>query len=87
MTKISSDQAAALAEAFLRAKRGKSPIGPLSSIKHSPAPSLGQAAGEYCVEFAYAGPPVKRKTTPPRDHPTVVFVSDETGECRLMFWM
>jgi len=84
---ITSDQATALAEAFLKAKRGGSPLGELASVKHGAPRSPESGYGEYRVEFAYAGPPVRQGTTPPRDHPTVVFVNDATGACQLMLWM
>lgn len=85
MPTITSDQAVALAKSFLDTKRRASPTGPLSSVRHSTSSEKG--AGRYRVEFAYAGLPVKQKTTPPRDHPTVVFVDDESGVCQLMMWM
>lgn len=87
MPKISQEQAVALAEAFLDAKRPRPQCGRLASVTHSPAGSQGRSRGQYRAEFAYAGPPVTQLTHPRRDHPTVVFVDDETGECRLMYWM
>ncbi len=87
MAALNLAQATALAEAFLRARRGRAPVGALTSVGHVPARAGHEGAGEYHVEFAYAGPPVRRKANPPRDHPTVVIVNDETGACSLMLWM
>lgn len=86
--KISSEQAIVLATNYLASKRSESERGPFSSIRHRDGKSFASgSSGTYYVEFAYAGPPVKTKTTPPRDHPTVVLVDDETGACRFMMWM
>jgi hypothetical protein len=86
MPRISQEQAVALAKAFVAAKP-RLQCGALASVKHSPPASPDKGHGQYHVEFAYAGPPVEQVTRPRRDHPTIVFVDDETGDCRLMYWM
>ena len=80
---LSDEQAVSLAHAFAGVK-GKV-LGPLVGVKHR----LGDAGqeGSFEVEFEYRGPPPRRRTVPPRDHPTVVFVSDRTGTCKFMMWM
>lgn len=86
MPTISPEQAAALAEAFVAARPTRR-CGTVSSVTHTPAGPERKDGGRYRVEFPYAGPPVRQKTLPPRDHPTIVFVDDETGKCTLMYWM
>ncbi len=87
MPTISSEQAVVLAESFIADKRTKYKCGDFISVKHAPAKAQPSETGTFYVEFAYAGPPVHQGSTPPRDHPTVVLVNDESGECRVMFWM
>jgi hypothetical protein len=52
---------------------------------------LSEAESYYRVEFAYNGPPIPADvlaaSSPRPDHPTVVFIDDQTGECRLMYWL
>ncbi len=85
MPLLTEEQAAGLARAFAENRQRPHPLGPLSSVAHREGE--GKEEGEYRVEFQFGGPPPRRKTTPPRDHPTVVFVGDRTGKCRFMFWM
>jgi len=87
MRTISSEQAVALAEAFIADKRAKYKCGNFLSVKHVPGKAQTHEAGTFYVEFAYSGPPVRQITTPPRDHPTVVLVNDENGECEVMYWL
>jgi hypothetical protein len=87
MSPISSEQAVALAESFISDKRAKYQCGDFLSVKHVPGKAKAHEAGTFYVEFAYKGLPVGQRTTPPRDHPTVVLVNDENGDCRVMFWM
>ena len=81
--KLSEDQAIELARAFANQK-GRS-LGTLSRVRHHVED--GGRGGYFSVEFEYSGPPVKQKTNPPTDHPTVIIVSDRLGSCHFMMWM
>lgn len=77
---VTEAQAVELARAFVAARpvlRDK--CGALAGVRHKD--------GTFRVEFSYGGPPVKQKTKPPLDHPTIVLVDSIDGTCRLMMWM
>jgi len=84
---ISEEQAIALATSYFSSKRRESERGALTAVRYREAKLASEKSGTYYVEFAYAGPPVKVRTTPPRDHPTVVMVDEENGACTFMMWM
>lgn len=84
---ISPEEATEYAEIFIADKRQRYRCGVFASIKHHPSRNGEDASGTYYVEFSYAGPPVRIRTTPPRDHPTVVLVNDQTGQCEVMYWI
>jgi hypothetical protein len=86
MTIISEEQALALAESFIANSPVKRKCGQFSSVKHKPR-GTNEMAGTFYVEFAYAGPPVKKGACPPLDHPTIVLVNDCTGACKIMLWL
>lgn len=86
MTTISEEQAVALAEGFLASKPVRRKCGQITAVRHQRG-GAHEEAGTYCVEFAYAGPPVKKGAVPARNHPTVVLVNDRTGECKVMLWL
>lgn len=92
MPNISEQNAVTRAEAFIAERRTIHPCGPLQAVSHKPADDkirryTGRDSGSYHVEFAYSGPPVRKDSFPRRDHPTVVVVDDETGECSIMKWL
>jgi hypothetical protein len=94
---IGEQQAIELATVFV-AHRGPA-CGPITEVMHHNDPPTKNFVGRiqspgksyYRVEFAYSGPPISAAviaaTDPPPDHPTVVFVNDQTGECRLLYWL
>lgn len=84
---IDEEQAIALATTYLTSKRSETERGPFTSVRHRGPKLASEKTGTYYVEFAYVGPPVKVRTTPPRDHPTVVLVDDQSGACSFMMWM
>lgn len=83
---VSQEHAVTLAEEFIAQIRVELRCGKFSSVRHKPRSDTDED-GAFYVEFAYAGPLVRKKATPTRDHPTVVIVNDRSGECRLMYWL
>ena len=94
-TILTADRAGELAEAFIADKRTECRCGRLESVHHVRADMFRQVglvarSGHYSVTFEYAGPPtppVFQAFSPTYDHPTVVWVGDRTGKCRLMPWL
>ena len=92
MPKITQQKAVEKAEAFIAERRAAHPCGAFQTVEHKPSDEKtrrysGRESGTFYVEFAYSGPPVLKLSLPRRDHPTVVIVDDETGECRIMRWL
>ncbi len=92
MPKITQQEATLKAESFIAARRDDHLCGALQKVTHKPPNEktkryTGRESGSYYVEFAYAGPPVRQHSLPHRDHPTVVIVDDESGECSVMKWL
>lgn len=92
MQQIAVQEAIEKAQAFIAERRTKYPCGDLQEVKHKAGDEktkryTGTTSGTYYIYFAYVGPKVKGHSVPRRDHPTVVCVDDETGECSIMMWM
>jgi hypothetical protein len=92
MQQVTEQQAIEKAQAFIVERRAKYPCGALQGVRHKAVDDrtkryTGKTSGTYYVEFAYAGPKVKGHSVPAQDHPTVVLVDDESGECSVMMWM
>ncbi len=92
---LTEERAVELAEAFIADKRKECRAGRLESVHHVPVEffegaGLKPKSGLWSVTFEYVGPPTPPEFEgfcPPFDHPTVVWVDDRTGKCRLMGWM
>jgi hypothetical protein len=91
-SKVKREGAIQLAEAFIANQRKKLRCGAFQSVKHIPTHdeigrNRGHYRGTFYVRFAYKGPKPRILSHPREDHPTVVLVDDETGECSIMAWM
>ncbi|MDQ8192683.1 hypothetical protein [Roseibacillus persicicus] len=85
-------EAIELAARYIAENRDPTDYGEMTAVSHKPPITsgrnyTGQTTGSYYVEFAYVGIPVPQDSIPRRDHPTVVVVNDDSGECTFMLWM